>query len=121
MGVVHKKQNGYDWDGVPVEAYDHGDAVKTTKRVLIGGRDGAKNFAMRYFEVEPGGETSFDRHEHDHGVYILRGRARVLIGSQGVEVDPGDVVYISPHEEHQFKSIGDEPLGFLCVVPPISS
>jgi quercetin dioxygenase-like cupin family protein len=73
---------------------------------------------MRYFEIEPGGQSSFDRHEHDHGVYILKGRAKVLIGWDVHDVGPGDVVYIAPNEQHQFESVGEGPLGFLCVVPP---
>lgn len=121
MGVVHryKGQNGeFAWDNVPVEAYTKGGAVGGSVRVVIGPKDGANNFAVRYFEIEPGGQSSFDRHEHDHGVYILKGRARVLLGWDLHEVGPGDVVYIPSNEQHQFESIGDEPLGFLCVVPP---
>ena len=42
-------------------------------RWLIG-RERAPYFAIRYFEVEPGGQTVLDRHRHDHGVFILRGK-----------------------------------------------
>ncbi|MHC4536058.1 MAG: cupin domain-containing protein [Planctomycetota bacterium] len=118
MGVIHRKLKGYNWSGVPIEQYDQGGAVKATKRVLIGTREGAKNFEVRYFEVEPGERTSLDRHQHEHGVYILRGCARLLMDKHVVEVESGDVVYIPPNEVHQFESIGEEPLGFLCVVPP---
>ena len=86
--------------------------------MVIGPEDGANNFSVRYFEIEPGGQSSFDRHDHDHGIYILRGRAKVLIGWDVHDVSPGDVVYIAPNEQHQFESVGKEPLGFLCVVPP---
>ena len=41
----------------------------------------------------------------------------VLLGEEEFEVTFGDVVYISPDEVHQLKSIGDEPFGFLCVIP----
>ena len=53
----------------------------------------------------------------DHGVYVLRGTARVLMGREVVEVVVGDVIYIPPNERHQFENIGDEPFGFLCAVP----
>lgn len=121
MSVVHRyigKHGAFEWDGVPVEAYTKGGAVGGSVRVVVGPKDGARNFAIRYFEIEPGGQSSFDRHPHDHGIYILKGKARVLIGWETHEVGPGDVVYIAPDEQHQFESIGDEPLGFLCVVPP---
>ncbi len=122
MGVVHKYkgdgQSAHEWENVEMEPYSAGGAVGGSVRVVIGPNDGAHNFAVRYFEIEPGGQSSFDRHEHDHGVYILKGRARVLMGWDVHEVGPGDVVYIEPNEQHQFESIGEGPLGFLCVVPP---
>ena len=121
MGAVHKyqgKDGNNEWEGVQVQPYERGGAVGGSVRVVIGPEDGAHNFTMRYFEIEPGGQSSFDRHDHDHGVYILKGRAKVLIGWDVHDVGPGDVVYIAPNEQHQFESIGEEPLGFLCVVPP---
>ena len=122
MGVVHRyKGDGaseFDWENVEAEAYPRGGAVGGSMRGVIGPEDGAQNFAMRYFEITPGGQSSFDRHEHDHGVFILKGKARVLMGWEVHEVGPGDVVYIEPNEQHQFESIGEETLGFLCVVPP---
>jgi quercetin dioxygenase-like cupin family protein len=121
MGVLHRymgKDGNYEWEGVPVEKYEDGGAVGGTKRVLIGSPDGAANFALRYFEIAPGGRSSLDRHGHDHGVFILRGKARVRMGWEVVEVGVGDVLYVPPDEQHQFENIGDEPLGFLCAVPP---
>jgi quercetin dioxygenase-like cupin family protein len=86
-------------------------------RWLIGPSERAANFALRYFEIEPGGWSSLDDHAHDHGVLILRGQGRVLLGEEECQVGFGDVVYIPPHEVHQFRNIGEEPLGFLCVIP----
>lgn len=120
MGVVHRfigKDGAFAWAGVEVETYDQGGAMGGSKQVLLGSRDGSVNFGLRYFEIEPGGQSSFDQHKHDHGVYILRGKARVILGRDVVEVGVGDVVYIPPNEEHQFENIGGEPLGFLCAVP----
>jgi len=57
-------------------------------------------------------------------VVILRGRGQVFLGGEDadcnspVEVAFGDVVYIPPYEVHQFKNVADEPLGFLCIIPP---
>jgi len=116
MGIVHKYRGNFEWDGVAVKEYVTGEAVGATRRVLIGAEESAQNFAVRYFEIPPGGVSALDNHAHDHGVFILRGRARVLLGNREVEVGHGDVVYIPPHETHQFRVIGDEPLGFICVV-----
>jgi len=107
----------FEWEGVSVQDYESSEVQGATVRWLIGPRDKAPHFAMRYFEVEPGGWTSLDSHEHDHGVMILRGSGRVLLGDDEVEVSFGDMVYVAPYELHQFKNVGRGPLGFLCVVP----
>jgi quercetin dioxygenase-like cupin family protein len=125
MGVIHRYKGQFEWEGVSLSHYPPEKEMKgVSVRWLIGPAEKAPNFALRYFEIEPGGWTSLDQHAHDHGVVILRGRGQVLLGeeeadwSNPVEVAFGDVVYISPHEVHQFKNTGDEPMGFLCVIPP---
>jgi quercetin dioxygenase-like cupin family protein len=118
MGVIHRYREHFDWEGVPVQRYPTDQEIRgASVRWLIGPAEKAPNFALRYFEVEPGGYTALDQHAHDHGVMILRGQARVLLGEEEFEVAHGDVVYVPPDEVHQFKSIGEEPLGFLCVIP----
>lgn len=121
MGIVHRQvgqAGAFAWEGVRVEPYRGGGASEGSCRtVLIGPNDGAPHFAIRYFEIPPNGQSSFEQHAHDHGIVILRGRARVLLGSDVQEVASGDAIYIPPNEPHQFEVVGDEPLGFLCVIP----
>lgn len=71
---------------------------------------------LRYFEVDPGGHTTLERHDHAHGVMILRGAARVLVGETVTRVAVHDLVHIPPQTWHQFRTVGDEPMGFLCMV-----
>src|SRR6266851_2805100 len=99
MGVIYR-YNGMEngelrWQGVPVRAYgpENSSADRATRQILIGTGENSPNFHMRYFAVQPGGYTSLDQHPHDHGVYV-----------------PGN-------EVHQFFTLGQEPFGFLCVVP----
>jgi mannose-6-phosphate isomerase-like protein (cupin superfamily) len=47
---------------------------------------------------------------------ILRGAAEVLVGGQIRPVKTFDLVHIPPMTWHQFRTIGDEPMGFLCMV-----
>jgi len=108
-----------DWEGVEEQRYDAPDVVGATGKVLIGPADNAPNFRMRYFRVEPGGNTSLDHHPHEHGVFILHGQASVLLGDQEVTVGPRDVVFVPGDQVHQFRALGEEPLGFLCVIPAI--
>lgn len=123
MGIIYHKappQHGeYRWQGVPVHAYgpENSQAKGASRQILIGMAENAPHFHMRYFAVQPGGYTSLDQHDHDHGVYILHGRARLQLGTEMHEVGAGDVIYIPGGEVHQFVALGDEPFGFLCVVP----
>lgn len=120
MGVIHKFSDtdcGFRWDDVQLESYQSA-AKDVTKQVLIGRKEGAEHFRMRYYEIAPGGTSSFDHHKHDHGVIVLRGRGRVLLGGELHEIKLGDAIYIPPYEDHQFENTGAEPLGFICVIPP---
>jgi quercetin dioxygenase-like cupin family protein len=118
MGVIHRRQgeeSDWRWEGVDVYAYNSNQA---TKQVLIGRNEGANNFEVRYFTIPPRGFSSLDEHQHDHGVLIMHGRARVMLGDQFEEVGPGDVVYIPGMERHQFENLTDDPFTFLCIIPP---
>lgn len=123
MSIIHRAAAGENgelrWQNVPLRAYgpDNSGADRATRQILIGPEEDAPNFHLRYFAVQPGGHTSLDQHAHDHGVYVLHGRARLRLGDEQHELGPGDVVYISGNEVHQFFTLGAEPFGFLCVVP----
>lgn len=83
---------------------------------------GAPNFEMRYIEIQPGSSTSYGTHEHEHEVFVVRGKGRVkgMVGDKmgEKELRPGVVVFIPGNEEHQFlNDLEYEPLGVICVVP----
>ncbi|QDU94848.1 cupin domain-containing protein [Lignipirellula cremea] len=86
-------------------------------RSLLSSGDGAPNFAMRQFEVEPGGYTPRHSHPYEHEVFVLEGEGLVLEGSVEHRLQAGDVVLVTPDEIHQFKNTGQTPLKFLCLVP----
>lgn len=109
--------DSYDWANISEQSYDSAEVQGVSVRWLIGAKEGAPHFAVRYFEIEPGERTSLDKHKHDHGVVVLRGHGEVVLGGGVAEISFGDVVYVSPEEVHQFRCVGDEPLGFLCVIP----
>ena len=123
MAIIHRQgaiENGeMRWHDVPVRAYgpENSGADKATRQILIGPDENSPNFHIRYFAVQPGGHTSLDKHAHEHGVYILHGQALLHLENNEYELNPGDVVYISGNEIHQFFTSGQEPFGFLCVVP----
>ena len=123
MAIIHRQgavENGeLRWHDIPVRAYgpENSGADKATRQILIGPDENSPNFHLRYFAVQPGGHTSLDQHAHEHGVYILHGHALLRLENDEYELNPGDVVYISGNEVHQFFTSGQEPFGFLCVVP----
>ncbi len=118
MSIIRRfngKENDYSWEGVDVKRYsEEFDGV--TKQVPVGPEEGSNNFHLRYFRLEPGKHSNQEFHPHEHGVIILHGRARVQLKDEYFEVGPKDAVFISGNDMHQFVVLGDEPLGFLCVV-----
>lgn len=87
--------------------------------VMIGRDDAAPHFAMRSFAVEPGGHTPKHQHDYEHEVYVVSGRASVLLEGQQHQIKAGDTVYVPANELHQFSVPEDagEPFRFLCMVP----
>jgi quercetin dioxygenase-like cupin family protein len=90
-------------------------------RWLVDEKQGAPNFAMREFEVAPGGYTPRHSHPYEHEVFVLEGTGVVYEGDQEHRLASGDVVFVVPGEVHQFKNTGDVPLKFLCMVPNSSA
>lgn len=86
-------------------------------RWLVGERDGAPTFAMREFEVEPGGFTPRHFHPYEHEVYVLSGTGVILENDQPHPLRAGDVVLVTPDEVHQFRNTGSTPFKFLCLIP----
>jgi quercetin dioxygenase-like cupin family protein len=94
------------------------DGVKgAAMAVMVGRADGAPTFALRSFEVAPGGHTPRHSHDYEHEVYVVSGAGEVLLGGEFRRIRGGDVIYVPADEEHQFRVSGDEPLRFLCIVP----
>lgn len=101
---------------VPAEPVEDG-AVGVSIRHVISEADGAPNFVMRVFEVAPGGSTPRHSHPWEHEVLIMEGHGRVHGGGTERAFGPGDVMYVAPNEEHQFRNDSDDTVRFVCLVP----
>jgi quercetin dioxygenase-like cupin family protein len=86
-------------------------------RWLLSRDDGAPNFAMRQFEVAPGGYTPLHHHPYEHEIYVVEGEGEVYEGDTPHPIRAGDVILVKPDDVHQFKNVGDKPLKFLCLIP----
>jgi quercetin dioxygenase-like cupin family protein len=88
-----------------------------TMRMMVGRGDGAPNFAMRHFTVEPGGHTPRHRHDYEHEIYIVEGAGQIENDGAKQGIRAGDVIFVEPNVTHQFVNTGAAPLKFLCLVP----
>jgi quercetin dioxygenase-like cupin family protein len=108
---------GYRWDDVTHMPYkDEGAAPfkDISRQVLFDEAD--LRCQLRYFEMDSGGYSTLERHEHMHAVMILRGHGTCLVGGDVRAVKPHDLVTIPAWAWHQFRASAGEPMGFLCMV-----
>ncbi len=107
----------FRWDDVDLLAYkETGSHFKEVTRQVLFGEELGLRAQLRYFEVAAGGYSTLERHEHAHGVMILRGRGRVLLGDRIETVAERDLVSIPAMTWHQFRADAGDTLGFLCMV-----
>ena len=115
---AHRAQAGPGrWSGVEVMHYKQEGSAPfrdVSRQVLFG--DALLNCQLRYFEVQPGGHTTLERHQHMHAVLVLRGRGQALVGGRVLDLAEHDLVSVAPLTWHQFRAGTDAPLGFLCMV-----
>ncbi|RKY94098.1 MAG: cupin [Candidatus Hydrothermota bacterium] len=102
---------------VPAEAVSDSGAKATFIRWLISKKEGAPNFAMRLFEVEPGGYTPFHEHPWEHEVFVLEGKGKLVLEKEEIPFEKEYFIFVPPDEKHQFKNTGDSILRFLCIIP----
>jgi mannose-6-phosphate isomerase-like protein (cupin superfamily) len=116
--IVHRAaQEDFRWDGVEMRPYKEDERAlykAITRQVLFSDPEMAGE--LRYFEVAPGGFSTLERHEHMHGVLILRGSGHCLVGDAVKSLATNDLVTVPPMTWHQFRASKGEPLGFLCMV-----
>ncbi len=92
-------------------------AVGASRQLPIGQADGAPNFSIRVFTLNPGGHTPHHIHASEHLNYILQGSGEVMAGDTPRDVSAGDYILVPPEQKHQYRNTGSEPLVFMCMVP----
>ena len=107
----------FHYSDVPGEPVTSEGAEGVTIQWLINRSDGAPNFAMRRFEIAPGGHTPLHSHAWEHEVFILSGEG-VVVGAAGEQrFAAGDVIFMPPEERHTFRNDGVKTVCLLCLVP----
>ncbi len=115
--LIRRFSAPFGWEEVERKPYKEEGAAPfkaISRQVLFA--DPALRCELRYFEMEPGGYSTLERHQHVHAVMILRGRGQCLLGTEVRSVACHDLVTIPPMTWHQFRATAGEPLGFLCMV-----
>ncbi len=106
-----------DFKDVKAEEVKEPGSKDVTVRWLISEKDGAPNFAMRLFEVEPGGFTPYHTHSWEHEVFVLQGKGILVTEKKNLPLTKDDAAFVPPDKKHQFKNDTDERFAFICVVP----
>jgi len=114
----YKHTGKYTWQGIKAEKYKSSgrDWSNIVRQTLIGNNKETVKFHVRYFEIEPGGYSSFETHKHEHVVICVRGKGKILAGKKIYDMNFMDTLYIAPQSPHQLRNPFDKPFGFLCIV-----
>ncbi len=109
----------YSWQGRSPAAYKASTELpfRDVTRFELMGKSGEKSsFDLRYFQIEPGGYTSLEKHLHTHTVICVRGQGLLRLGDRDILLKPYDIAYVPPLDVHQLRNESSEPFGFFCIV-----
>lgn len=115
--LVRAFRSDYRWDGVVCLPYKQDGSAPfkdISRQVLF--QEADMGCELRYFEMDAGGHSTLERHEHAHAVMILRGRGACLLGETVQSVRTFDLIRIPAWTWHQLRANAGEPMGFLCMV-----
>ncbi len=118
--ILRRSEPFFSWEDTARLPYKETDAAifkGISRQILFS--ETALAGELRYFEIEPGGYSTLERHEHVHGVVVIRGAGRCLVGFEVKDIKPLDLITIPAWTWHQFRPLADETLGFLCLVNAI--
>jgi quercetin dioxygenase-like cupin family protein len=102
---------------ITAETVDVEGAKDTRIRWLISPQDGAENFSMRIFEIEPGGHTPLHTHPHEHEIFVIEGRGTFVFEGTEHKFEKDYVIFVPGGKEHRFKNTGNSLLRLLCLIP----
>jgi len=114
MYVINFKEK----EEIPV---DLAGSKNTMVRWLVGRRTGAKTYAMRHFDIKPGGIIPLHSHDEEHEIFVLEGEAKVLGDVEGLVAKKDDVVFVPSNIPHGYDNTeGTQSFRFICVIPLLS-
>jgi ribulose-bisphosphate carboxylase large chain len=109
----------YHWQHRTDRVYKGGGELPFAgvRRVELVGKNGEiADFDLRFFELEPGGYTSLEKHLHTHVIIFTHGEGEVRVGGAVYQVGANDIAYVPPLQVHQIRNLGASSMGFYCIV-----
>ncbi|MEM3032203.1 MAG: cupin domain-containing protein [Nitrososphaerota archaeon] len=102
------------WSEVGYEEFTERGSSGTVRKTFVN----EEMFRLRYYVVQPGGQTPFDIHDYEHVVIVVKGRGSIVSREDGApriyHVGEGDIIHIMSMDPHQFVNTGDSPFEFYC-------
>lgn len=109
----------FNWSGRDPVAYKASEELPfrgVARHELIGKGGERTAFELRYFEIEPGGYTSLEKHFHTHTIICARGQGTLVKGGKETPLSNMDIAYVDSMQVHQLRNESSEPFGFFCIV-----
>lgn len=89
------------------------------RELLAHRNSGIRNQSLAEARLSPGQSTAPHHHPRTEEIYyILAGHGRMRIGTEQLDVGPGDAIAILPGQSHQITNTGQGVLKFLCCCAP---
>lgn len=90
-----------------------------TTRVLTGAdRLPAKNFTSGYVVIQPKGRIPMHTHSNEEIYIFVRGKGKMMVGSEEEAVEAVSAVYIEPNAKHFLQNTGDGEMIVIFVYSP---
>src|ERR1700681_4550562 len=69
------------------------------------------------YTLPAGGTDAQKPHEEDEMYYVVRGRARMRVGTEDHAISQGSVIFVAAEVEHRFYGIADELVVLVFFAP----
>jgi quercetin dioxygenase-like cupin family protein len=93
------------------------DADGRVRNYLASKNVGALSSTVHENILGPGGIVPWHSHACEEIIIILDGSARCITAGGSFDYEPGDVLIMSPREEHSIENTGTIPMRQLCFFP----
>ena len=77
-----------------------------------------QNFTAGYVAIEPKGTIPLHTHSNEEVYIFVKGRGKLVVGSEEEIVEAISAVYIKPNLEHSLQNIGNDEMIMIFVYSP---